>query len=134
MPSRPGPTIVVRKKSDLQALTNTPGFVGMPSIESVVFELDGPSRSHQLAWQSELNAYLRRCGCAAGSIVTLVSLGIAIVLIVRVAGDESVFTLAWLVLAAVLISALVGFAAKVVTLLITRAQIRATVRSIVNAA
>ena len=134
MQSRPGPAIVVRKKSDLQALTNTVGIVGMPRVEIVVFELDGPSRSHQLAWQRKLNAYLRRCGCAAGSIAMLVSLGIAILLIIRVAGDESIFTLAWLVLAAVFISALLGLVAKVVTLLITHAQIRATVRNILSTA
>lgn len=131
MQSRPGPAMVVRNKSDLRALA---GAGGMPRVEHVVLELEGPSRSRQIAWQHKLNAYLARCGCAAGSIVTLVSLGIAIFLIAKMAGGGSFFTLAWLALAAVFVSGLLGFVAKALTLFITRIQIRATVRSILGAA
>jgi hypothetical protein len=132
MQSRPNPTIVVRKKSDLASLSKAVGVAAMPRVEKVVFGLDHVDRPRQLAWERRLNTYLNRCGCTAGAIFTLVSLGITIFLLIRIAGDQPMVVLAFLLLAGVILSTLVGLVAKLVSQLITRTQIKMTVNDILN--
>jgi hypothetical protein len=125
--------MVVRKKTDLEALSRAAGILGMPQVGKLVFELEGPKRAQQLVWERRLNAYLARCGCTAGAVATLLSLAGGFVLVSRHAGEASVLDLILWVSAAAVGAMLFGLAAKIAVLLITRVQIRATVKRILRA-
>jgi hypothetical protein len=132
MKLHPNSTIVVRKKSDLDSLARAVGVAAVHPVDKVVFDLDHVDRPRQLAWERRLNSYLNRCGCTAGAIVTLVSLGLTIYQLVRIAPDQSLVGSAFFLLAGVFLSTLVGLAAKLAALLITRAEIKMTVHHILN--
>lgn len=132
MPSAADATLVVRKRTDLEALSRAAGILGMPQVGKLVFELEGPKRSQQLSWERRLNAYLGRCGCTAGAVVTLVSLGGGVLLVIRRAGEASLLDLVLWVSAAAVAATLLGLAAKLAVLMITGVQIRAAVKGILR--
>jgi len=133
MPSAPHSTIVVRQKCDLEYLSRNTGMTGIPLIEKIVFDLPEFDRSRQLIWERKLNAYYKRCGCVTGSICTLLSLCIAIFYVVRMAEDRSIFSLTLLLLSGLFLSVVLGLLGKVISQLITRAQLKITINQILNA-
>lgn len=124
--------VTISTKSELAALAAAAGMAGVPRVERVTLDLAGPSRAQQLAWERRLNAYLRRCGCVSGSVVTLLSLAGAIFLVIRADVGDSLLAVGLWVLAAVVASTLLGLVAKLATLFITSLQIKSAVRSILK--
>jgi hypothetical protein len=127
-----GATRVIKRKSDLAALSRAIGVLGAPQVGKLSFELDGTKRAQQLAWERRLNAYLARCGCTTGAVVTLATLAGGVFLVIRNAAEAPLLELVLWLAAAAIAASLLGLAAKLVVLTVTGMQLRATLRGILR--
>lgn len=105
---------VIRDKVDLHRLLASRGYGQTSVFRRFRFDLKDTNRSRQITWERRVNRLYSRCGCVTGSLLTLSTLVVGALHLIR-KSDSLSFT-DWLLLipAAIVASVLIGLAGKIV--------------------
>lgn len=124
------PLHIIRTAEDLDILPSDCRVNGLSTRNRVVFDIPDITRGDQIRWETVLNRYQLRCGCMTGAVCFLVALVAGGAYFVN--NSDSVFSIVFLGRACLFFvaSAVVGFAAKLVSLQVTRFQFARACRRI----
>ena len=125
-------TIIIRELNDLTFLSDATGVVKPMWLDKIRFDLSDVNRSLQLSWERKLNTYLKRCGCVAGVVVTLMISSLTIYYVIFLAVERSIISQVSILFIGFLVAFVIGFVTKLTTLFITAIQFKSMVRHILK--
>ncbi len=121
---------IIRTAEDLEILPSDRRVNGLSTRNRVAFDIPDIARGDQIRWETALNRYQLRCGCVTGAVCFLVALIAGGAYLVN--NSDPMFSIVFLGRACLFFvaSAVVGFAAKLVSLQVTRFQFARACRRI----
>jgi len=125
-------TIIIRELNDLAHLSDETGVVKPMWLDKIRLDLSDVNHSLQVSWERKLNTYLKRCGCVAGVLVTLMISSLTIYYVIFLAGDRSIISLVSILVMGFLVAFVIGLVTKMTTLFITAIQFKSMVRHILK--